>query len=136
VVTGREAADIGLVNTAVPAAELADATYRLARELAAKPPFALGMMKRLVYQSLDATFDTAMELASSQVAILQCGDEHRNAVASFRSQRAETLARQRGGSTTADRTGRALGAEGTSGMRLAGSIVSRDDVRHQSSSSP
>lgn len=45
------------------------------------------MMKRLVYQSADASADTAMEVASSQVAILMCGEEHRNAVEEFRNRR-------------------------------------------------
>lgn len=85
--TGAEAADLGVVNRAVPREELERETYALAGELASKPPNALRMMKRLVYQSVEASFDTALELASSQVAILMCGDEHRSAVEAFRNRR-------------------------------------------------
>lgn len=87
VITGREAADLGLVNRAVPRDELEAEAYALAAELASKPRNAMRMMKRLVYQSADASADTAMEVASSQVAILMCGEEHRNAVEEFRNRR-------------------------------------------------
>jgi 2-(1,2-epoxy-1,2-dihydrophenyl)acetyl-CoA isomerase len=83
-VRGEEAQRIGLVNRVVPREELAEHTYAFARQLAAKPPYALRMMKRLVRQSRELDFDSAMELSSSQVAILQCGQEHRDAVQAFR----------------------------------------------------
>lgn len=83
-VSGREAADMGMVNRAVPLEELSGETYALARELASKPAFAMRTMKRLVYESLQAQYAIAMELASSQVSILMCGDEHRDAVAALK----------------------------------------------------
>lgn len=85
--SGAEAFDLGLVNRAVPAAALDEATAELVTELARKPPQALRVMKRLIQQSLDAQLETAMELAASQVAILASGDEHRDAVAAFRQRR-------------------------------------------------
>jgi enoyl-CoA hydratase/carnithine racemase len=99
-VTGREAADLGLVNRAVPVEALHAETRALARELAGKPRFAMRMMKRLVYQSLDTTLSVALELASSQVAILQSSPEHRDAVAAFADGRRVAGPR---GSGTADR---------------------------------
>lgn len=86
-ITGREAAGIGLVNRAVPRDALHAETRVLAVELAGKPRFAMRMMKRLVYQSLDVTFPVALELASSQVAILQSSAEHRAALAAFAGRR-------------------------------------------------
>jgi enoyl-CoA hydratase/carnithine racemase len=83
-VSGEDAQRIGMVNRIVEPDQLAEQTYEFARTLAAKPPHALRMMKRLVRQSRDLDFDSAMELASSQVAILQCGEEHREAVQAFR----------------------------------------------------
>ena len=83
-VTGSEAAEMGLVTRAVPAGDLDRETYALAAELAAKPPFALRTMKRLIYQSLDTQFATALELASSQVSILMSGAEHKAEVAALR----------------------------------------------------
>jgi enoyl-CoA hydratase/carnithine racemase len=86
-ILGREAAELGLVNRAVPADELATQTYALAAELAGKPRTAMRMLKRLVYESLQAPFPVAMELAASQVAILQCGEEHRDALAAVATRR-------------------------------------------------
>jgi enoyl-CoA hydratase/carnithine racemase len=83
-VTGLEAAEIGLVTRAVPDADLERETYALAAQLARMPPIALRTMKRLIYESLNMQFSAALELASSQVAILMCGDEHRAEVSALK----------------------------------------------------
>ena len=80
----QRAAEMGLVTRAVPAGDLERETYALAAELAAKPPFALRTMKRLIYESLDTQFATALELASSHVSILMSGAEHKAEVAALR----------------------------------------------------
>jgi len=51
--SGREAADIGLVNLAVPFAELEDAVWRTAEQLAAIPLSQLSAMKLVVNQAYE-----------------------------------------------------------------------------------
>jgi enoyl-CoA hydratase len=49
----EEAWRIGMVNRVVPGAELEEATLKLAREIAAAPPFALHLTKRSINRTLD-----------------------------------------------------------------------------------
>ena len=59
---GRTAAALGMVNFAVPAAELAERTDALARRLAAGPTHAYGNVKKLMYSSLDTTMESQLQL--------------------------------------------------------------------------
>ena len=53
--TGAEAADMGLVNQAVPAAEVLDAAMALARQIATYAgPLAAGVTKQLVHRALES----------------------------------------------------------------------------------
>ena len=54
-ITGREAADIGLVLKAVPAAELDDEVERLAARMASVPINQLAMQKMVINQAIEAT---------------------------------------------------------------------------------
>lgn len=88
--TGRriapaEAVQIGLVTSIHEASALREDTITLARRLADNPPEALRAMKRLLHQSQSVGFETGLQLAADTVAILQSGDEHREAVARLRS---------------------------------------------------
>lgn len=60
-VDGTEAARIGLVNHAIPAAELEAETGRLAARIAAGAPIALRNIKRCVYAALDGDLEQALE---------------------------------------------------------------------------
>ncbi|MFC4667163.1 crotonase/enoyl-CoA hydratase family protein [Seohaeicola nanhaiensis] len=54
-ITGREAADIGLVLKAVPAAELDDEVEQLAARMASVPINQLAMQKMVINQAIEAT---------------------------------------------------------------------------------
>lgn len=73
----------GLVSRVVPQARLADEVAALAARVAAAPPTALRMAKRLVRESAHCTLPAALEMAASMQAILLCGDEHKAAVSAF-----------------------------------------------------
>lgn len=60
--SGREAADVGLINAAVPFAELEDRVWKTARQLARIPVSQLSAMKLVVNHAFEA-----MGLASTQV---------------------------------------------------------------------
>lgn len=89
-VDAREAERLGIVNHVVPHSELADRTYTIARKLASLPPLSVQTTKRLTYQSLQSEMVAALELASSQAAILASTDDHAEAVRSFREKRPAT----------------------------------------------
>ena len=61
---GKTAAEMGFVNLAVPSAKLHDEVMRIARELAAKDPFALKATKDGYRHSLDMTWDAAMSFSA------------------------------------------------------------------------
>jgi enoyl-CoA hydratase/carnithine racemase len=73
----------GLVAQVVATDELERATRTLSDSIAARPPYALRMAKRLVKESAHASLDSALEIAASMQAILLCGDEHKEAVRRF-----------------------------------------------------
>jgi enoyl-CoA hydratase len=52
--TAERAYQVGMVNRVVPRAELETATFALAEEIAAMPPFGLALTKRAVNQCEDA----------------------------------------------------------------------------------
>ncbi|MGH7263687.1 MAG: enoyl-CoA hydratase/isomerase family protein [Candidatus Rokuibacteriota bacterium] len=59
--TGREAEAIGLVNRAVPRAELLPAVLELARAIARNAPMVVRLVKRGVYQGLQGALAGALE---------------------------------------------------------------------------
>ncbi|MEE8399680.1 MAG: enoyl-CoA hydratase-related protein [Desulfobacterales bacterium] len=56
-VSAQEAREIGLVNQVVPADQLMEATYEMAREIAEGPPVAIAMSKAMIYQALETSLD-------------------------------------------------------------------------------
>src|SRR5438105_10055092 len=68
---GKAAADIGLVNFAVPAAHLREETLKLAREIAAKDPAALRTTKEAYRFSLEMPWEAAMNFAMAKEDELQ-----------------------------------------------------------------
>ena len=83
---GAEAARIGLVNEAVPAAELAAHTYALARELAAKDPYALRATKNAYRHATESTYDASLAMTSalqSELTLLQGGAWRTEGVGDF-----------------------------------------------------
>lgn len=80
-----EAQQIGLVTSVHSADDLLPETLALAARLIEQPPRALAAMKKLIQQSGGVGFGTGLQIAADAVAILQSGDEHREAVARLRS---------------------------------------------------
>lgn len=61
IIDSAEADRIGLVNRVVPEAELDDTVDSIAARLAAGPPIALAMSKRLLNNSFDVTLEQALD---------------------------------------------------------------------------
>jgi 2-(1,2-epoxy-1,2-dihydrophenyl)acetyl-CoA isomerase len=91
--TGREAAELGLVNRALPAAELMPAALALAREIAAGPAAAIGMMKSLLNLSATATLEQMAEFEAYAQAIALTTSDHREGVQAFREKRRPVFGR-------------------------------------------
>jgi enoyl-CoA hydratase/carnithine racemase len=86
-----EAADalrLGIVNRVVPAAQLHEATYALARQIADGPQIPIRMIKRLVYQSLRLDLRTHLDLVSSHMAVVRQTIDHAEGVTAFKEKRA------------------------------------------------
>jgi len=67
-ISADRAAEIGLINQAVPAAELDQATTDLARKLANKSAHALALGKTAFYQQLEMGISDAYALAGAEMA--------------------------------------------------------------------
>ena len=74
--SGTVAEKIGLVNMAVPAAELKRETMEIARDLAAKDMHAMAAAKQAYYASLEMSWDAAMAyaFAKEQELVVKQGD--------------------------------------------------------------
>lgn len=82
-VSGREAERIGLVNRCVPAEQFDAAVSELATRLANGPTRTYGLIKELMYASLENNLETSLELEGKlQDEALKLAD-HREGVAAF-----------------------------------------------------
>jgi enoyl-CoA hydratase/carnithine racemase len=79
---------LGIVNRVVPAAELAEETYTLARRIAEGPQIPIRMIKRLVYQSMRLDLRTHLDLVSSHMAVVRKTADHAEGVEAFKEKRA------------------------------------------------
>ena len=86
-VESDEALRLGIVNRVVPDAELRDATYAFARQIADGPQIPIRMIKRLVYQSLRLDLRTHLDLVSSHMSIVRQTSDHKEGVAAFKEKR-------------------------------------------------
>jgi 2-(1,2-epoxy-1,2-dihydrophenyl)acetyl-CoA isomerase len=91
--TGREAEQLGLVNRALPAAELMPAAHALARRIADGPAAAIGMTKTLLNLSANASLDEMMEFEAYAQAIALSTNDHREGVQAFREKRRAVFSR-------------------------------------------
>jgi 2-(1,2-epoxy-1,2-dihydrophenyl)acetyl-CoA isomerase len=88
VISGAEAARIGLVNRAVPAAQLADAARAWAAELAALPTIAIGYMKRNLNAGLRGSLSDVLDAeAIHMIRTFETAD-HKGAAMAFVEKRA------------------------------------------------
>lgn len=88
VVTGAEAAEMGLVNRAMPGEELLTTTLDYARTMAAEiSPASLRMMKRQLYADLLGDLDTAATVAVEQMVSMIGEADFKEGVAAFQARR-------------------------------------------------
>jgi enoyl-CoA hydratase/carnithine racemase len=83
ILTAREALQIGLVNRVVPHERLMDEAVSLAAKMAEKPPLAIRMMKRAVYQGLTTGLRSHLDYISSQLSLLSETEDHLEAARAF-----------------------------------------------------
>ncbi|MEO0601181.1 MAG: enoyl-CoA hydratase/isomerase family protein [Myxococcota bacterium] len=82
-----EAAELGLVNTVVPAAELEATATEWADKIASGPTFAFGLTKWLVNQSLDVDRQTMIHNEAVAVEMNNNSEDCQEGIASFRERR-------------------------------------------------
>ena len=92
VLRGSEAQKIGLVNRAVPAAQLAAAASAWAAELAALPTVALGYMKRNLNTGLRGSLGDVLDAEAVHMVRTFETDDHKGAAAAFVDKRAPQFA--------------------------------------------
>jgi len=83
ILSPEEALEAGLVNYVVPHDRLMEETMRLADRIASKPPLAVRMMKRAVYQAQGSTLRAHLDYISSQLALLSETRDHQEAAQAF-----------------------------------------------------
>src|SRR5215472_12348812 len=82
-----EAHRLGIVQRVVPDAQLKEATYAMARQIADGPQIPIRMIKRLVYQSLRLDLRTHLDLVSSHMSIVRQTADHAEGVKAFKEKR-------------------------------------------------
>ncbi len=82
-IDAREALACGLVSRVVPDAELLPAAQALAERIAANPPHALRMTKRLLREGRRSDLAALLELSAGLQALAHATADHRAAVAAF-----------------------------------------------------
>lgn len=82
-IDAKEALACGLVSRVVPDAELLAAAKALAQRIAANPPHALRMTKRLLREGRQASLATLLEFSAGLQALAHDTADHKEAVAAF-----------------------------------------------------
>lgn len=82
-----EALRVGVVQRVVPAAQLREATWAFAEQIANGPQIPIRMIKRLVYQSMRLDLRTHLDLVSSHMAVVRKTADHAEGVAAFKEKR-------------------------------------------------
>jgi 2-(1,2-epoxy-1,2-dihydrophenyl)acetyl-CoA isomerase len=83
VITGAEALALGIVNKAVPAAELAQVATEYARYLAGLPTVAVGYMKRNLNAADHATLSEVLDLEALHMVRTMMTEDHKAAAQAF-----------------------------------------------------
>ncbi len=86
-IDAAEALACGLVSKVVPDAELLDAARALAQRIAANPPFAVRMTKRLLWEGRTAGLASVLEMAAPMQALAHATGDHDEAVEAFLAKR-------------------------------------------------
>jgi len=82
-----EALRIGIVNRVYPDDELLSEAISFAQSLAEGPPLQIRDIKILMNQSLRTDLRTSLEMVASQMAVIQCTDDYREAISAFKEKR-------------------------------------------------
>lgn len=88
VVDAATAERYGLVSRVVPHDTLMDEALALAARMAQQPPHALRMTKNMLRQGQGISYDTALELAAANQAIIHLTDDHAEGVRALIDKRA------------------------------------------------
>jgi len=83
VINPEEALKLGIVNRVVPHDNLMAEAFHMAEKIAQKPPMAVRMMKRAVYQAQSSSLCSHLDYISSQLALLSETKDHVEAVRAF-----------------------------------------------------
>jgi len=83
IISAKEAAELGLVNRVVPADQLDTVVGEWATRLAAGPPIALSMTKRLVSESFNVTMEEALEAEGLAQTVNNATEDAREAIKAF-----------------------------------------------------
>ena len=92
--TAKRAVELGLINRAVPAAELDGAVEEVLADLRKAGPKALGLAKQLVYEVPRRTTEEAFEWTTALSNELFASDEAREGMAAFLGKRAPSWAEE------------------------------------------
>ncbi len=82
-IDARQALDWNLVSQVVAPDDLMPAARALAAEIAANPPHAVRMTKRLIREGMHSTLPAILELSAAYQVLSHQTDDHREAVAAF-----------------------------------------------------
>lgn len=82
-IDAKEALACGLVSRVVPDGELLAAARALAEKIAANPPHAVRMTKRLMMEGRNARMDTLLEMAAAMQSLVHATSDHQEAVSAF-----------------------------------------------------
>lgn len=83
VIGAQQAADWGLVSRVVPADKLMKTANELAGRIAANPPHAVRLTKRLLREAMHTPLATLLEMAAAFQSLSHQTEDHREAVAAF-----------------------------------------------------
>lgn len=82
-IDAEEALAIGLVSRVVPDAELMDSARRLAEKIAANPPHAVRMTKRLLREGQIADLKNSLEMAAAMQSLAHATRDNEEAIDAF-----------------------------------------------------
>ncbi len=85
--SGREAADWGLIHRAVSAGEIGATVADLVERLAHAPTVAVGLTKRCLHRALDSSLKDAMEAEANALELTSRTSDFREGLAAFRERR-------------------------------------------------
>lgn len=90
-IDAKEAERIGLVNQVVPQEQLEDKARELANSLAKAPPLAIGLSKISLYQGLDISLTSAIEIEARAQTICMTTKDVKEAATAFLEKRPPTF---------------------------------------------